>query len=580
MQEQSTADKTLPKLENDRLADLVAQSAVFAVQVDARARLLAVADCTLALLGYPSEYLAQVRLSDLVMPQHVRELEILMGRARSGEPQKKVLPLLQADGGCCWLDLSIRLADGGDGREPRFDVFGYDVTPWVSTERQLRDESRRDPLTGISNRVHLREWMADSIDKAEAEKSYVVMLLDLDGFKRVNDSLGHDVGDVLLQAVSKRLKAQLRANGVFARLGGDEFVVVAGGVSSAVESERLATRIVAAMPRPFSVAGRQLRVTASIGVALYPGDGHKSSQLLKRADLAMYRAKERGKNQYVFYSPEFEAAEAEAFALELDMLSGIRTGEFELYYQPVVNAHTREANSAEALMRWNHPAGQRSPATFIPLAEDNGLINLLGGWVLRMACAQLARWDEHGVSISHVSVNVSPIQFHNSAFSQSVVSAVREAGIDPRRLILEITEGTLIKNPEQTQAVLSGLHEFGVRFAIDDFGTGYSNLAYLRRFPISSIKIDRSFVSDMSHSEHDRAIVSAILSLARELDLSVVAEGVEDEGQLELLVERGCEYIQGWLFAKALPPDEFERTIAALSAAAAKNVSLSSSGSS
>ena len=559
------ADKNLPKLKDDRLADIVAQNAAFVVHVDARGRLLATAESTVALLGYPAAYLAQVSLQDLVMPEHVRELEDLMARVSStGEPQKAVIPFLRADEGCYWLDLSIQSAQGSDGKdEPRFDVFGYDVTSWVRKERQLRDESRRDPLTGMSNRAHLREWMIESIDNGVASgKAFAVMMLDLDGFKRINDSLGHDIGDALLRAVGKRLKAQLHQDDVFARLGADEFVLVAGNLDESDTWDRLAARIVAAMQRPFSVGGQQLRVTFSIGIALYPEDGLKSSQLLKHADLAMYSAKDRGKNQFVFYSSDLEKVKAEAFSLEQDMLSGIRTGEFELHYQPIVDARTREVLAAEALMRWNHPQGQRPPTAFIPLAEDNGLINLLGSWALRMVCAQLARWDANGISLAYVGVNVSPVQFQNPAFSQSVMSAVRESGIDPGRLVLEITEGTLIKNPEQTEAILSRLHAFGVRFAIDDFGTGYSNLSYLRRFPISEIKIDRSFVSDILESGHDRAIVSAMLSLARELDLSVVAEGVETEEQLAILVERECQYIQGWLFSKALPPEDFEHFVA------------------
>lgn len=557
----STAEKTLPKLKDDRLAAIVAQSPVFVVHTDSSTRLLAAAASTATLLGYPAAYLAQVSLNDLVMPEHAGELQALMDRTLSeGEPQKGVIPFLRAEEGCCWLELFVQLAANPDGgEEPRFDVFGYDVTPWVTTERQLRDESRRDPLTGMSNRAHLREWMIESIDNGVASgKAFAVMMLDLDGFKRINDSLGHDIGDALLHAVGKRLKAQLHENDVFARLGADEFVLVAGAVDEGDTWDRLAARIIAAMQRPFSVAGQQLRVTVSIGIALYPEDGLKSNELLKHADLAMYSAKERGKNQFVFYSPDFEKVKAEAFSLEQDMLSGIRTGEFELHYQPIVDARTREVLAAEALMRWNHPHGQRPPTAFIPLAEDNGLINLLGSWALRMVCAQLARWDARGISLAYVGVNVSPVQFQNPAFSQSVMSAVRESGIDPGRLVLEITEGTLIKNPEQTEAILSRLHAFGVRFAIDDFGTGYSNLSYLRRFPISEIKIDRSFVSDIMESGNDRAIVSAMLSLARELDLSVVAEGVETEAQLAMLVERECQYIQGWLFSKALPPEDFE----------------------
>ncbi|KWU19149.1 hypothetical protein AS149_12945 [Burkholderia cenocepacia] len=560
------AERISPLAGDDALR-LLELSKAFVARVDEYGHLVATTPAASALFGYPVEYLAQVGLADLVLPQYAEDVSALLGRARfTGNREAAVLQFARDNAECFWLHLVVqRVADA----DAEFEVFGYDVSGWVATEQGLREAARRDPLTGMGNRVLLREWISQAIG-VNRKQPFAVALLDLDGFKRINDSLGHDAGDELLCAVSKRLEALMRAGDTVARIGGDEFVLLIRDVRTNADAKRIGARIVNSLQHPFLVAGRQLHVTTSLGLALYPGDGVDESTLLKRADLAMYQSKERGKNQYSLYSQDLEQAEAEAFALELNMFEGINHGEFELHYQPIVDARTREVRAVEALMRWNRPNGQVPPTTFIPLAEDNGVINILGSWALRTACMQLAKWDAAGTRLAYVTVNVSPVQFHYPTFASNVKSAVTHSNIAPHRLVLEITEGALMKYPDQALAVLSELRDFGVRFAIDDFGTGYSNLAHLRRFPLSALKIDRSFVSDMPNSTHDRAIVSAVLSLAKELGLSVVAEGVELESQRELLVERGCEYTQGWLFAKALSPSQFEEALAT------KQLSLSS----
>jgi diguanylate cyclase (GGDEF)-like protein len=553
---------------------LLALSKAFVARVDAEGHLVATTPAASELFGYPVEYLAQVRLADLVLPQHTDELSSLLYRAlKTGGRESAILQFARDNAECFWLHL-VAQRQGYDGSS--LEVFGYDVSSWMATEQGLRDAARRDPLTGTGNRILLREWISQAIGSNQAMgQPFAVALLDLDGFKRINDSLGHDAGDELLCAVSKRLQALMRAGDTVARIGGDEFVLLIRDVKTNADAKRIGSRIVTSLQHPFVIAGRQLHVTTSLGMALYPGDGVDESQLLKRADLAMYQAKERGKNQYSLYSQDLEQAEAEAFALELNMFEGITNGEFELHYQPIVDARTREVRAVEALMRWNRPSGQVPPTAFIPLAEDNGVINILGSWALRTACMQLAKWDAADTRLAYVTVNVSPIQFHYPTFASTVKSAVIDSNIAPHRLVLEITEGALMKYPDQALAVLSELRDFGVRFAIDDFGTGYSNLAHLRRFPLSALKIDRSFVSDMPNSTHDRAIVSAVLSLAKELGLSVVAEGVELESQRELLVERGCEYTQGWLFAKALSPSQFEEALASKQLALSSDIDIS-----
>ena len=566
-------EKISPLAADDALR-LLELSKAFVARVDAEGHLVATTPTASELFGYPVEYLAQVRLADLVLPQHTDELSSLLHRARkTGGRESAILQFARDNAECFWLHLvAQRLSYDGAFLE----VFGYDVSSWMATEQGLRDAARRDPLTGTGNRTLLREWISQAIGNTHTlGQPFAVALLDLDGFKRINDSLGHDAGDELLCAVSKRLQALMRSGDTVARIGGDEFVLLIRDVKTNADAKRIGSRIVTSLQHPFIIAGRQLHVTTSLGMALYPGDGVDESQLLKRADLAMYRAKERGKNQYSLYSQDLEQAEAEAFALELNMFEGITNGEFELHYQPIVDARTREVRAVEALMRWNRPSGQVPPTAFIPLAEDNGVINILGSWALRTACMQLAKWDAADTRLAYVTVNVSPIQFHCPTFASTVKLAVVDSNIAPHRLVLEITEGALMKYPDQALAVLSELRDFGVRFAIDDFGTGYSNLAHLRRFPLSALKIDRSFVSDMPNSTHDRAIVSAVLSLAKELGLSVVAEGVELESQRELLVERGCEYTQGWLFAKALSPSQFEEALASKQLALSSDIDTS-----
>lgn len=543
----------------------------FSARVDSNGKILAMTASSAALFGYPSAYLAQVSLPDLTLPEYALKLKLLLKSAAcGGDTERLLVQFARADADCFWLQLSAKALPAGTPGQapgnPTLLLAGQEVTQWIETEQALREDARKDPLTGSGNRTLMRDWIRDAIAAYPLEQdSFAVALLDMDGFKRINDSLGHDAGDEVLCAISDRLGALVRHHDAVARFGGDEFVLLLRHIAGRQDAETIALRIVNAMQRPFAVAGRQVYLTASLGMAIYPDHGHDDVSLLKHADLAMYRAKEGGKNQFVVYSAERDAGKTDLYALELDMFDAVKAGEFELHYQPIVDPRTRTVRAAEALMRWTSANGPVGPAVFIPLAEDNGLIHLLGSWAIRTACAQMAKWDATGRHLAYVTVNVSPVQLHHPSFPPSVHKAIRESGLAPHRLMLEITEGTLMKNPDAAGDVLSALSAFGVRFAIDDFGTGYSNLAYLRKFPLAALKIDRSFVSDMPHSNHDRAIVSAVLSLAKELDLEAIAEGVESESQRDLLIERGCEYTQGWLYAKALTADEFEAVVGSTS---------------
>ncbi|MDF3838571.1 GGDEF domain-containing protein [Cupriavidus basilensis] len=540
---------------------LLEASGGLALRVDASGNILLATLASAQLLAYPREYLLKSSILDVVSVEQRELLSDLLRACDSDGSSKRAR--LRFSGGLSegrWLDLRISPGTGHEGA-PHLCVFGYDVTQWVINEKKFIDESFRDPLTGVGNRALMRKRIAEYCSEdgtGTASSSFAVALMDLDGFKKVNDSLGHEFGDALLKQVSVRLQGAIRPKDVVARLGGDEFVLLLDGVASETAATGILERIIHACRQPFHLAGCQIRVTTSIGLAFGAGSHRLESQLLKCADLAMYEAKARGKNRYCVYSPELEHRLDRQFRIEQEMFQAVQNGEFLLHYQPIVWPDSGKVCAVEALMRWEHPTLSITPDVFIPVAEHNGLINHLGAWALRCACAQLAAWDAQGIHIDYVSVNVSPVQFLHPGFADSVRKAIADSGVSASRLVLEITEGALMTDPEAAQELLVELRALGVRFAVDDFGTGYSSLSYLRQFPLSALKIDRSFVTDMMNSPHAKTIVFAVLSLARELGLVAIAEGVETQAQNQLLVEHGCELVQGWYYSKALSPAQFE----------------------
>jgi len=374
-----------------------------------------------------------------------------------------------------------------------------------------------------------------------------VLALDLDGFKKVNDALGYIAGDMLLREAAARLQKVLRDQDTLARVGGDEFMAVLPGVASEDEINPIARRMISAIQLPFEVEGQSLYLSASIGAAVYPDHGDNEVRLLAHADTAMARAKETGRSRCVIYSRVHFSTPDHDVSMEAAMFEAVRNGEFFLHYQPIVNSATREIVGFEALMRWMHPElGLVAPSQFIQMAESNGLINLLGAWVLKAACVQLKRLQEVAGRELYVSVNVSPRQFRNDQFLALMEDALKLSGLEGRQLLLEITEGILMSDPVHAEALLLQIAARGVRIAIDDFGTGYSSLAYLKRFPISTLKIDRAFIKDLPGSVKDAAICNVVLSLAQHLNLATVAEGVENEEQLQFLVGQGCSLVQGY----------------------------------
>ena len=426
-----------------------------------------------------------------------------------------------------------------------------DLTARRDSEAALHRLAHHDALTGLANRLLLDLRMRQAFETPEPSvQRGSVLCLDLDRFKAVNDLLGHAAGDKLLVAVSLRLAALLRQSDTLARLGGDEFVILMPDAADMPSCQALAQRIVGRMSEPFELDGQQVVVGVSIGIALYPQDGRNGAELLRCADIAMYRSKEEGRGTYRLFESEMDAELQQRRALERDLRWAIEARQMALFYQPLVSCETGAIEGYEALLRWNHPTrGFVPPVDFIPIAEEGGLILALGQWVIETACATAAGWE----SPLRVAVNLSPAQFKQTDLVARIMTVLAETGLKPERLEVEVTEGVLINDPERAISILSDLRALGVRISLDDFGTGYSSLSYLRQFPLDKIKIDRSFIVDVGQDERSAPIVRAVVALAHSLGLTVTAEGVETQGQLDLLQGQSCNQVQGFLLGRPAP---------------------------
>ena len=429
-----------------------------------------------------------------------------------------------------------------------------DITQRKETEEALHQLAYYDGLTKLPNRQLFNDRLHQAIEDAKRRHRLVaLLLLDLDRFKVVNDTMGHEAGDILLQEIGSRLKQSIRSNDTVARLGGDEFAIIFTDVGDSKPIAQLAQKVLSQFSTPIMIDGREVFSGASIGIALYPSDTDDADALLKYADSAMYHAKELGRNNFQFYSQEMTASADKRLQMETNLRRAIDQQEFVLHYQPLVDARNNETTGVEALIRWNDPSGTMVPPdAFIPLAEDTGLIVPIGQWVLETACAQLKQWHDAGHANLKMSVNVATRQFRDNAFVETVSNAIRTSGISAESLELEITESILLENSDDTLSTLNALKALGVSLAIDDFGTGYSSLSYLKRFPIDRVKIDRSFVRDLASDTDDLAIVRAIIALAQAMRLSVIAEGVETKEQLALLQSEACHDYQGYFFARPM----------------------------
>jgi diguanylate cyclase (GGDEF)-like protein len=430
-----------------------------------------------------------------------------------------------------------------------------EITVRRQTEEKLRIVATHDPLTALPNRTLLHERLSHALAKAQRHgRQLAVLLVDLDRFKHVNDTLGHEAGDTLLQVAARRFYDCLRETDTMARQGGDEFVVLMDELSDREPITRVSQRILDAMVQPFVIDGHEIHITASVGISVYPDDGRT---LLRNADIALYRAKEKGRNNYQFYSAQIDNYSRERLALESGLRRALERGELTLHYQPKVDLAAGHICGMEALLRWQHPQmGLVAPGRFIPIAEESGLIRPIGAWVLKTACMQNRAWQRQGVRRFPVAVNLSPRQFAEESLLDDIKSALAESGLTASDLELEITESMVMNDPEQAVSILRRLKELGIRVAIDDFGTGYSSLAYLKRFPIDSVKVDRSFVEDIPEDVNSMAIAQAVIAMAHSLRLKVVAEGVESEAQLSFLRGEGCDEIQGHYFSEARAASE------------------------
>jgi diguanylate cyclase (GGDEF)-like protein/PAS domain S-box-containing protein len=439
-----------------------------------------------------------------------------------------------------------------------------DITEQRRVEEQVRHMANHDALTQLPNRSLLQDRVTQAVAKARRSGEVLALFfIDLDRFKTINDSLGHPVGDRLLQAVAQRLLACTRAADTVARIGGDEFVVLLGDLDRPETARHVAKKVLAALSQPVALDGHTLQVTPSIGIAVYPGDGEDVDTMMRNADTAMYHAKQVGRNNFQFFTQAMNDAAQQRLQLENDLRHAVERGELAVHYQPQIDLRAGGIVGFEALVRWRHPQrGMVSPAEFIPAAEEAGLINPIGEWVLGAACAQAVAWHRSGHTFLQAAVNCSARQFQDEGFVAAVDRILRESGMPAQRLELEITESVIIQRSEEVNARFQALEDMGVRISIDDFGTGYSSLSYLKRLSIHQLKIDQSFVRDIGNDPNDAAIVSAIVTIAHSLGLEVVAEGVETAEQLTFLRAVGCDSAQGYLFSKPLPAEEFERLLA------------------
>lgn len=480
-------------------------------------------------------------------------------------------------------DLTSRLALGGRNEfatlavalNSMAETLERDITERKQAESRIHFLAYYDGLTGLPNRTFFKELLKRELTSAQRYNLMVALLyLDLDDFKRINDTLGHDIGDILLQAVSKRISGAMRTSDhlarsvegddtVVSRLGGDEFVILLHHLNKIHDAGKVANRILGEISRPFELNGSEVFITASMGISLYPSGGENVDNLFKNADTAMYHAKAKGKNNYQFYSEAMNAVALEVLNMERDLHRALEREEFLVYYQPKIEASSRKIIGMEALIRWKHKEkGIVSPVEFIPLAEETSLIIPIGEWVLLSACRQAKTWQKSGFKIGNVAVNLSARQFAQKNLPGMVERVLKESALSPGHLQLEITESTAMNKPEESIAMLRKLKAIGVQISVDDFGTAYSSLNYLRKLPVDSLKIDRSFVIHSTTNPTDASIIKGIIALAHSLNLKVIAEGVETEEQLAFLHSVECDEVQGYLFSKPLPAEEFSMLLA------------------
>jgi diguanylate cyclase (GGDEF)-like protein/PAS domain S-box-containing protein len=473
--------------------------------------------------------------------------------------------LTRRDGHEIFIEDSVGPIFDREGVASGYVLVFRDVTAARALAAQIAHLAEHDLLTSLPNRLLLNDRLGQAIAQAHRRNGMIALLfLDLDNFKHINDSLGHSIGDKLLQSVACRLQDCVRSPDTVSRQGGDEFLVLLQDVQKPEDAAIAARRILAAVAETHSVGEHDLHLTASIGLSIYPDDGLNAEALIKNSDTAMYQAKESGRNRYKFFTAEMNLRAVERQSIEEDLRRALKRREFTLHYQPKISLKTGATTGVEALIRWEHPTrGPIPPLQFISVAEDSGLILPIGAWVMREACRQCKAWADSGLPKTKVAVNVSAVQFQNGGFLEGIFAILEETGLDPKFLELEVTESVLMKYAGLAHSILKILRDRGVRVSVDDFGTGYSSLNYLRKFPLDALKIDQSFVHQISNNLDDAAIVTAIINIGRTLRLETIAEGVETPEELAFLKAQGCDEGQGYLFSRPVPPDQVAKLLAA-----------------
>ncbi len=510
-------------------------------------------------LGYTVDEFKTLTPLDLKPEFTQQSFDTLLAPLRRGETSALVYETVLKRKDSSRYPVEVRLQLFQAESPPVFVAIIQDITERQQSEERLQHLAHHDPLTDLPNRVLLQDRLNQAMREAhQLERLVAVMFLDLDRFKTINDTLGHHIGDALLKAVAERLAICLRPGDTVSRLGGDEFTIILANLAHVDDVTHVVQKIMGQFMSPFRIGGRDLFVSPSVGITLYPVDEKDAMSLLKDADIAMYRAKELGRNQFQFYTPELNVRAAHRLELETGLRQAIERQEFILHYQPLVDLKTGRIRGMEALLRWQHPKfGLVPPLEFIPLAEETGLIIPIGEWVLKTACAQIKAWHVTGFPALQVAVNLSSQQLRDKNLIDVVKQALKAAEIEARYLDLELTESVLMQDMELAATILKELKAVGVSFSLDDFGTGYSSLSYLKRFPIDYLKIDRSFVHDMTTDSFGAGLVQAIIAMAKVLNIKVIAEGVETQEQLELLRRYGCDITQGYFCSRPLAVESF-----------------------
>lgn len=529
------------------------------------------------------EELVGKKVSDVLSPGATDVIMSALQEAQAkGLSSGRQLELERSEGeDKLWFELSVSRKRLDPGLEPRFIVLARDITERKASEQRILNLAHYDSLTRLPNRALLADRMKVAIKRAARQSTRLaVLFVDLDRFKPINDSLGHDIGDHLLKAVAERMQTSVRSVDTVSRVGGDEFVVLLSEIETTEDAARVAEKLIAGLAHPYCIEEHELLLTASIGICIYPDNGTEPNILLRNADASMYTAKEAGRNRYQFYSDDMTARAIERLSLERDLRGAVERGEMFLVYQPQIELATERIIGVEVLMRWRHPArGLISPVRFIPVAEDTGLILAIGEWALRESCRQAQLWRDRRLLDGCISVNVSAVQFRQTDFVNTVAYALEESGLLPASLELELTESVVMQGVEPNLEKLRELDRLGVKVAIDDFGTGYSSLSYLRQFTVDRLKIDQSFVRDLPGNTDAEAIAAAIVAMGLNLGLRIIAEGVETEAQAEFLQSVLCKEGQGYLYAWPMIADDFEAWVGVWRNRADENDELHSHGS-